>query len=269
VNDVRRLALANFLRTKRAAISPGEAGIEPGVRRRTPGLRREEVAVLSGVGVTWYTWLEQGRDINASPEVLTGLARVLRLSPPERDYLFRMAGQHPPDQEHLPEAVPSPLIDLVYGLEPSAAFLMDDLWDVQVWNRTAEALLGFAGLPEEDRNIAWMTFTTNRERLADWEGHARRTLAEVRDGFSRRPEAARLGALLARLRAGFPEADAWLDEYEVRVRAGGIVKEIKHPAGTLHLNQLVLIPADAPDLQLVIMQPRDPDTADRLAALSV
>src|SRR6266513_6066395 len=87
----RRAELAAFLRARRERITPEQAGLPPGTRRRTPGLRREEVAQLSGVGVTWYTWLEQGRQINASAQVLEAVARTLRLDPAEREHLFRLA----------------------------------------------------------------------------------------------------------------------------------------------------------------------------------
>ena len=87
----RRQELAGFLRSRRERIVPEQVGLPPAARRRTPGLRREEVATLAGVGVTWYTWLEQGRDINASPQVLNAVARTLLLDPHERDHLFRLA----------------------------------------------------------------------------------------------------------------------------------------------------------------------------------
>src|SRR5208282_4763912 len=88
---IRRRELADFLRSRRERIAPEDVGLPPASRRRTPGLRREEVATLAGVGVTWYTWLEQGRDINASPQVLEAVARTLMLDPHEREHLFRLA----------------------------------------------------------------------------------------------------------------------------------------------------------------------------------
>src|SRR5256885_6022838 len=87
----KRDELAAFLRSRRDRVTPQEVGLAPGMRRRTPGLRREEVAQLAGVGVTWYTWLEQGRPINASVQVLDAIGRVLRLGPSERWHLYRLA----------------------------------------------------------------------------------------------------------------------------------------------------------------------------------
>ena len=90
-NGSRRAELAAFLRSRRERITPEQVGLPPGLRRRTPGLRREEVAQLAGVGVTWYTWLEQGRPINASAQVLGAVAQTLRLDPAERQHLYRLA----------------------------------------------------------------------------------------------------------------------------------------------------------------------------------
>ena len=89
--SARHAELTDFLRTRRAQVTPEQVGLEANGRRRTPGLRREDVAHLAGVGLSWYTWLEQGRDINASPSVLDAIAHALRLSAAERDTLYALA----------------------------------------------------------------------------------------------------------------------------------------------------------------------------------
>src|SRR3989442_1726471 len=98
--------LSEFLKSRRARISPATVGLPNGRRRRTPGLRREEVADLAGVGLTWYTWLEQGRDIRVSSEVLAAVARALRLETPERGHLFRLAGHARPPAEPADASIP-------------------------------------------------------------------------------------------------------------------------------------------------------------------
>src|SRR6266542_7103589 len=118
----QRRQLGVFLRSRRERIRPEEVTLAPGGRRRTPGLRREEVAMLAGVGVTWYTWLEQGRKINPSDEVLTSIARTLRLSPAETEHVFRLAREHPAPGEQA--AVPPALRRLV-DAQPAGAILMD------------------------------------------------------------------------------------------------------------------------------------------------
>src|ERR1700742_2194684 len=122
----RRSELAGFLRARRERLTPQEVGLPPGPRRRTPGLRREELALLAGVGVTWYTWLEQGRPINASVQVLDAVARTLRLDQAEREHLYRLAeatpvrtgtgagaGSEPPP--------PPAVVDILHSLSPSPA----------------------------------------------------------------------------------------------------------------------------------------------------
>src|SRR5690349_21962020 len=147
----RREELRAFLRSRRARLSPADVGLLPdgGGRRRTPGLRREELAALAGVGVSWYTWLEQGRDINPSPDVLDALARALRLDPAERRTLFALARTELPladdvagdDTERLDGEV-GQLIALVDSLHPHPAYLLGPMTRILAWNRAASVVLG-------------------------------------------------------------------------------------------------------------------------------
>src|ERR1700722_18013920 len=106
----RRRAAGAFLRSRRGRLAPSEVGLPEGFRRRTPGLRREEVALLAGVGTTWYTWLEQGRDVRPSPQVLSALGDALRLGPVEQRHLFALANRQPPELRAAgPEAIDEPL----------------------------------------------------------------------------------------------------------------------------------------------------------------
>src|SRR5258706_10012035 len=100
-SDIQRKALGDFLKTHRGRLDPASLGLPQGTRRRTPGLRREEVAQVAGISATWYAWLEQGRDVAASPMALGGLAAALQLTPAERAYLFQLAGK--PDPQSLRE----------------------------------------------------------------------------------------------------------------------------------------------------------------------
>ncbi|WP_405016863.1 helix-turn-helix transcriptional regulator [Kitasatospora sp. NBC_00070] len=268
--ELQRKALSSFLRTRRARLTPEQVGLAPGVRRRTPGLRREELALLAGVGVTWYTWLEQGRRINPSPEVLGSLARTLRLDRAETAYLFHLVGGADPAAPPVepPAEVPYPLRRLMEAQSPAPAFLLDPDWDVLAWNASADALFGFSGCAAEDRNIAWQVFANeaNRRRTVDWERHARRTLAQLRTTYGER-RTPRLTALIARLRTEHPDAARWLDEHQVQERAGS-AKDIAHEtAGLLRIDQLVLRAEE--DLQLVVFLPRDQETSDRLGRLPV
>ncbi|MEU3564531.1 helix-turn-helix transcriptional regulator [Kitasatospora sp. NPDC006786] len=270
----RRSALSSFLRSRRARLTPQEVGLAPGVRRRTPGLRREELALLAGVGVTWYTWLEQGRDIHPSPEVLASLARTLRLDRAETAYLFRLAGGHPLDGEvAAPGDVPAPLLRLMRAQWPAPSFVMDANWDIRAWNPGADALFGLTGRPPQECNLAWVVFgnPVHRARVEHWEEHARRFLAQLRSAYAERGgEATAVGRRLARMirqvRGEYPEADRWLDEHQVAERSG-TEKVIRHErVGVLRIDQHVLLAAEG--LQLIVMSPRDAGTEERLRTLA-
>src|SRR5436309_12421078 len=132
--DSRRLELAAFLRSRRERISPGDVGLPPGPRRRTPGLRREEVAQLAGVGVTWYTWLEQGRPINASVQVLDAIAAGLRLGASERWHLYRLAEVPGVPTPKTTYAVPSEVVAVLDALDPSPACVYNGKNDLLACN---------------------------------------------------------------------------------------------------------------------------------------
>src|SRR5689334_23546480 len=121
----RRAELGEFLKARRARLSPGDFGMPAGARRRTPGLRREEVALLAGVGVTWYTWLEQGRQINASTQVLDAVARTLRLDRAEREHLYRLAEATPLRTERPRQVIPDSIREILHSLDPLPASLVN------------------------------------------------------------------------------------------------------------------------------------------------
>ena len=161
----RRAELAAFLRSRRERISPEQAGLAPGTRRRTPGLRREEVAQLAGVGVTWYTWLEQGRPIKASAQVLTAVARTLLLDPAEREHLFRLADIPDAASAAGPggagcEQVPPEVQQILDTLVPLPASVLNERFDLLAWNAAYEALWPTVVSREPgERNVLWLTFT--------------------------------------------------------------------------------------------------------------
>jgi hypothetical protein len=162
----RRSELASFLRSRRERVTPGEVGLAPGLRRRTPGLRREEVAQLAGVGVTWYTWLEQGRPINASVQVLDSIARVFKLGPAERWHLYRLAdvpgvptGGSDGEVGQLPAEVPG----VLDALEPTPACVYNAKYDLLACNATYAALFpNLAAATGTERNALWQIFTMAR-----------------------------------------------------------------------------------------------------------
>ncbi|MEC3994197.1 helix-turn-helix transcriptional regulator [Actinacidiphila sp. DG2A-62] len=159
--QARRTELAAFLRSRRARITPEDVGMPPGLRRRTPGLRREEVAQLAGVGVTWYTWLEQGRPINASVQVLDAVARVLQLDVTEREHLYRLAGiPFVPEPVSDVEAVGAEVQGVLDALCPLPAVVLNARYDVQASNVAYRTLWPMASMVERwERNIIYKLFT--------------------------------------------------------------------------------------------------------------
>jgi transcriptional regulator with XRE-family HTH domain len=181
--EARRQELADFLRSRRERATPEQVGIIPGSRRRTPGLRREEVAGLAGVGVTWYTWLEQGRDINVSDQVLDAVARTLHLDRYEREHLFTLAGSATAQVARECDNVAPGTLLVLDRLGNYPAMVINGRYDVLAYNRAFEALIGDLGsLSFDERNILWLVFTSTalRELLVDWEQVARTCVARYR-----------------------------------------------------------------------------------------
>jgi transcriptional regulator with XRE-family HTH domain len=268
----RRAELADFLRKRRESITPEEVGLPDGGRRRTPGLRREEVAMLSGVGTTWYTWLEQGRDVRASLEVLEAIARALNLTPAERTHLILLGrGEDPPPCKSPAERVSPTLRRLIENLGPNPAFVLGRRWDYLAWNTAACALFGdFDGIPRAARNHVWLTFIdpSRREMFSDWEKSARLLVAKFRADSARYLGDPEFEELIGALRHSSPEfCRAW-KRHEVSGGGEGR-KEVRHPVeGLMVFEHAVLKPQQAPDQRLVLYSPRpEHDTPEKLARL--
>ena len=177
---VDRAELAAFLRTRRARLGPGDVGLPSAARRRTPGLRREEVALLAGVSVDYYTRLEQARGPRPSRQVLAALARSLRLTGDERDHLFRLAGEPAPEPQGHSSHVRPGVLHLLDRLADSAVVVVNELGDVLAWTPMAQVLFtDYSALPAGERNLYRMFFT-GREEL-------HRLLPEDRDHAARGP----------------------------------------------------------------------------------
>jgi transcriptional regulator with XRE-family HTH domain len=268
----RRDELADFLRTRRASLQPGEVGLPDGGRRRTPGLRREEVAQLAGVGSTWYTWLEQGRDVKASLEVLEAISRALRLTPAERVHLILLGrGEEAPPCSAPAERVSASLRRVIEHLGPNPAFVLGRRWDYLAWNRATTVLFGdLAGIPRAARNHIWLTFMdpARREMFPDWERNARLCVAKFRADSARHIGDPSFEELIHTLRKSSPEFCTCWKRHEV-ARGGGGRKELRHPvAGTLVFEHAVFGPQETPEQRLVLYTPLpEADTQAKLGAL--
>ena len=270
----RRAELAAFLRSRRERIGPEQAGLPPAPRRRTPGLRREEVAQLSGVGVTWYTWLEQGRPINASPQVLSAVARTLMLDQAEREHLFRLADI--PDaataagRSAACDQVPGDVQNILDSLVPLPASVINERFDLLAWNAAYEKLWpGMTGAASGERNTLWQCFThpdcchpyVNRDEqlgmlAAQLRGAYGRHLGEPAwTGFVRRLQA--VSPLFARL---------W-DAQEVASQAT-YLKIFRHPAhDRLVLTTTSLAVLAVPGTRVVVYTPADEATRAAISGL--
>ena len=267
--SVRRSDLAEFLRTRRARITPDAVGLPSGGRRRTPGLRREEVAQLAGVGVTWYTWLEQGREINVSEQVLESVARTLRLDRHERAYLFGLAGATPPAavQDHSVDAATLRVLD---AIDPWPACVQNARYDILAWNHGYGRLIGdLDDVPEMDRNSVWLMFTDPAWRLAlvEWDPLARAAVARLR---SRWPEHARDPAwqsLVQRLRAASDEFAAMWDSHDVTESVLERKPVYNSAVGLMRFDLSTTWLAPAIGARMVVFTPADDATSDKLGAL--
>jgi hypothetical protein len=269
----RHAELAAFLRARRAQLSPADAGLPEGNapgRRRTPGLRREEVAQLSGVGVTWYTWLEQGRDISASAQVVDALSRALLLSPDQHRHLRELAGLTAPGPEAPVDALLPRLQRLVDAVTPNVACIYDEHFDYLTWNRAYEQVRHDPGqVPAGRRNLLWMMFTDadNRVRMTRWEPAARAVLSYFRAAAGQRPDDPRFAELATALTEASPEFSTWWAEYPIR-DFRPVTIGIDHPqAGRIALEMFQLRLAEHPGLLMVIQVPASNDDLERVRAL--
>jgi transcriptional regulator with XRE-family HTH domain len=269
----RRRELGAFLRSRRARLRPAEVGLADWGVRRVPGLRREEVAQLANVGLTWYTWLEQGRQARPSASVLTAIADALRLDAHEREHLFTLA-RDPEDQardgqDHTSALAPAgPGLDtLVQGFEPAPAYAISARFDVMAHNRPARLLFGSLGpAPGGPANMLHLGFTEPHWRtlITDWEQEAARHVAMYRAAMTFHfddPAWTDLPARLAQMSPDFARFWASSDVAGPERR----LKRFRHPAaGPLTLYSTSLLMADDPMIRIVILYPARASDAAKL-----
>jgi transcriptional regulator with XRE-family HTH domain len=270
--------LGDFLRTRRARLAPEEVGFTRGSRRKTPGLKREEVAQLVGVSIDWYTRLEQGRPMTPSTQILERLVQTLRLDADERTHLFFLTQQQsPPTMLMAPETTSPALQHYLDHLGHNPAFVTNRQWDVVAWNEAACTVFlhDFCLTPAgEQYNMVWRFFTwpLARQLIVDWEGHARRILAEFRASYARYLGDQRLTALVHDLMLHSSEFRTWWLDHEVLGAPEGH-KTINHPhIGHLMFEHLAFQVFDAPELKVTVYTPLEeadtPRKLDRLLNLN-
>lgn len=238
-------ALGEFIKSRRYRLQPEEAGIKPFPgRRRTPGLRREEVAYLANVSVTYYTWLEQGRETNPSPEVLSHIGKALQLDEDERKHLFDLASLDPSSSYMLPKPEQHDtgfLQSLVNQLQyPS--FIANEVADVIAWNRGAELVIAdFGRLPENERNMVTLLFLDPEypKRLVNWDEYARYLTALIRASFDRYKDNPRYMERFEYLKRSSADFARFWEWHEIRQKSSAVPVQYRLPDGlelafTLH-----------------------------------
>ena len=259
MKDERRKELGLFLRTRRNQALRSDYGLPPVGRSRERGLRREEIAFLSGVSVTWYTWLEQGRDISPSRQVLEAVARTLHLSDTGLSYVLSLGGySSAPPAGPVAADAPAHVQRLLDALDPNPSYALSPDWGIAGWNRAYEALYPNIGtFDAADRNLLWLVFTDPyiRNLLPDWDVTSKRFLAEFRAETGQRLGDPDVEFQVERLKQASPEFQESWDRYDI---LGFESRErlFHHPAvGVLQMEHHQVSPSDRPDLHIVVYTP--------------
>jgi len=257
---VRRKELGRYLRARRGQIRPEDVGIAPTSGRRVQGLRRTEVAELASVSATWYTWLEQGRDIQASPEVLNAVCRVLRLDEHAVRYVRHLAGK-PLEEPSVPHLDVDPTVEaLLADLLPTPACAVTEAYDLVSWNLALVSVIGDpAAIPREQRNLVeiWFNNCALHERVADWPGLAKTAIGELRVIAAMHPESLRLRQLIDQMRDSNSDfRQAW-DGLTVRPFFAEAVTIGISGAGDIHVKVMELELRGAAPISIVLFQPLD------------
>lgn len=268
---LRRRELAGFLRSRRERLTPDQLGLPEYGRRRTPGLRREEVAQHAGVGVTWYTWLEQARDINVSQQVLDAIARTLLLDPHERGHLFTLAGS--PLAEVGPDCMPvsEPVRQLLAKIDPYPGCVTNGRYDLLAYNHAYTILMGdLDALPFDQRNSMWLLFTNPgmRQCLPDWDQAARRMVAQYRAAMADHVGEGVWKCMVRRLQDASPEFTELWNRHDVAAPEN-LTKRIRHPElGPLQFTYTNLWLSQRIGVRLVTYTPDDAETEAKLGQIA-
>jgi transcriptional regulator with XRE-family HTH domain len=271
----RREQLKTFLRARREALRPETFGLETGARRRTPGLRREEVAALARVGVTWYTWLEQGREIQPSRDALSRIARALRLTPTDESYFFVLAGEGPAPALPTQAFAVDPHLKSMMNTCGCACVLWGPFLDVLAYNHAAGVIFGFDNDDCEGpfaMNQGWRAFMVPSARALyeDFEDVAARVVVSFRAHAASRGASPALQRLVDDLRSNSKEfARLWKDSTLSASPYARFQLRLRHPRlGRMKLARVPLTLATEPDLTLLTLVGADKRTAEVLSRLT-
>lgn len=262
--------LGTFLRTRREKVTPAEVGLQVSGRRRTPGLRREEVATLAGVGVTWYTWLEQGRARGVSDQVIDAVARTLKMTEVERQHALVLAGHAAPKPVPPMTVLPAHTA-ILEQLLPLPAAIQTHAYEIVAANRTYRYLYNDLDEYEpEDRNCAWLMFMDPvwRGSLVDEDVVLSEIAARLRALKAGHQDDPRWTRLIDRLLEHSPDFRARWESHDV-TDEGARVRRYRSPrAGLLTVDFQSLWLDPALDARIIVMSPVDTAGRDRLERLA-
>lgn len=260
--------LGEFLRATRERLTPEQVGLTSHGRRRTSGLRREEVAELANVGVSWYTSIEQGKDVHPSHQILESLATALRLSDDERRYLFLLSKSDEMDESEIYKEISKGLERTVFALEPHPAYIMGKYWDVLLWNRAAEFLFRFPSYSASENtkpNLLYhfLTDPFGKEINSNWEEQIKIMIARFRSDCARYPQDVRLNEMIEKFKQESDLFNSCWSRYEVKT-VTDCHKVCNDPRiGELEFDHVCLQVSNCPDLKLMIYT-ASPSTAEKL-----
>jgi hypothetical protein len=265
--ETRRAELGRFLKASRSRISPDEVGLPPGPRRRTPGLRREEVALLAGVGVTWYTWLEQGRPINASTQVLDAVAQTLRLDQAGRWHLYRLAEATPVRSFTVSDVVPDEVLEVLRCLDPVPATLINSRFDIIASNSASEDFFwDWHSLPCIHRNTLWCCVTEPQARgqFVNYDDEVAYMVARLRAAYALHVGEPEWEENIRRLATLSPEfAELW-DRHEVAGPQQRIRRFQHRRVGLMSFATTEFEVPTCPEIRMLVYTPADEQTGARL-----
>ncbi len=274
-DERRRKDLAEFLKARRATLKPSDFGLPNLGRRRAPGLRREELAQISGIGVSWYTSLEQGRDIQVSKKLLQRLVSALRLSPHDAAYLSSLA-DHPVLEVCEPSGEISEMLQVALdGFTAGPAFVTDEAFDVIAFNQLADFIYGFGKYDgPHAANIAWRLFMDPYRRgiFVAWREWATQSVGLLRAQCARYSSNAKLEQLVEDLLVASPEFAKMWDASRRSGAASYLPNGISFTIagfGILNFLSLRLRMITNPDWLLVHLIPADENTADAVRRMRV
>ncbi|MDQ0061709.1 helix-turn-helix transcriptional regulator [Paenibacillus harenae] len=268
VDNSKAKTMGAFLKSRRERLSPEDAGLSYiSGQRKTPGLRREEVAILAGVSVTYYTWLEQGRELTASREVIENIAKALRLSPDERLHLFQLWNPHAPNTPPSAPTVVYPQLQNIIDQLAYPSYITNERTEILAWNEAASRMLAdFASIPAKDRYFIRLFFEDAdvRRRIVNLEPFASYSVAVFRTYYDKHQDDPWFEQTVEQLMRNSAEFERMWNRYDIQLKkVSRVVLQIPDSDKPIafDINSLSNL-SDSPDIHICIYTPVTDEDAD-------